>query len=78
MTKTYAKLDVPNIREKLNSSVDESKERVVEIVRKLVEYIDINCTALRVNYENITGSFNLNCDFGKKSIDYGKLEKYIE
>lgn len=78
MSKTYVKLYVLNIREKVDISIAESKERMIKILKELVEYIDINCTALQVNYENKTGSFSLNCDFGKKTVDYDKLEKDIK
>ncbi|HPW53466.1 MAG TPA: hypothetical protein PLI19_03845 [Erysipelotrichaceae bacterium] len=76
--RTYVKLYVLNVREKVSIGVEDSKERIVEIVRELVEYLDVNCTALQVNYENKTGSFSLVCDFGKKPVDYNQLIKYIE
>ena len=78
MTKTYPKVYIFNIREKVNISVDNSKKKAVEIVKELVEHININCTALQVNYKNKTGFFSLICDFGKKTVDYDKLEKYIK
>lgn len=77
-SKTYAKIYAMTIFDETNIAAQDSERQICELAVQLIESIDLNCTSIQMIYANRWGLYELNCDSGKKPLEYHELTKYIK
>lgn len=77
-SKDYTKIYIMTVFEKVSMDDEQSKNRMCEIAKQIIEHLDINCTSIQFVYANFTGIYEVSYDAGKTSIKFDKVRSAIQ